>query len=206
MALLTGALLRPTWLRGITGTGEDTIIDAKIANIEQRMAAWCGWPTASGGTVPTFESSTFVLYLDGPDYNDSRILRLGIWPVASVTSIYADPTWAYSAAYLVASGDYTLDGSEGLVWLGPTSIQGAWPEGRRAIKATVVGGYSSAPAPLKDAVGMQLSHEYRGRDSVGRSAVSAQGKSVQQAPLSLLPEVKEILVSGGFMLARGMVA
>ena len=203
MALMTAAEVR-VYLR-LSGTAEDTTIDTLVSRFDALAAAWCGLPAAPGGTAtdpPTFESSIYTLYLNGPTL-DPMVLDLGVRPVSAVGSIYDDRLREYGSDTLVDSGDYTLHGESGLVILSYDSTQGSWSSGFRAIKATVTSGWSSgtAPSSLKHACGMQVAHWWRGKDTIGKTSISQAGTSVSVKNLSLLDEVKQAL--GPYMLMGG---
>jgi hypothetical protein len=187
MALITAVEAR-VYLRGLTGTAEDTTIDTMIARVSALFGSYCGFPTETG--VATMESATYVHYLEGPG---GYSLRLPVWPVSSVTSIYDDSGRAYASADLVSSGDYDVIGDFGLVIAKSTGNHTAWGTGGRAIKATYVAGFATVPADVKHACGLQVAHIWRHRDSIGDSSVSKAGGSASPLPLSLLPEVKAAL-------------
>ena len=62
MALATAAQMRE-YLRVLTGTAEDSLIDSLIARFDGLASGWCGYPTE--GAAPTFESATYTHYFDG---------------------------------------------------------------------------------------------------------------------------------------------
>jgi len=192
MALLTAAEAR-FYIRGLAGTAEDTALDALISRVGAAFARWCGYPAPDSTSDPTLETAAYTRYYDGPDPADSRVLRLGIWPVQSVASIYDDPTWDYGASHLVDSADYDLDAEGGLVLLKPDSSHGRWSRGYRAIKATFTAGYSTVPSDLKHACGLQVAHIWKGRDSIGVKSVSEAGVSISPLSMRLLPEVRQLL-------------
>jgi hypothetical protein len=154
------------------------------------FAAYLGWPTHPDLTY-SVESGNYILYLTG---DGGQELQLPVIPTTAITSIYDDPDRTYSdSADLVASGDYTLYANEGLVVLKNDASHGEWTTVRRAIKVTMTGGFSTVPAEVKHACGMQVAHMWTGRDHVGRSKISQGGGSIDVAPLSLLPEVRRAI-------------
>lgn len=194
MASLTAAEAREA-IPGITGTGHDTAISEIVGRVDAIIAAFLGFPPASAGAERTFETATYTLYLNGPRWDDARVLPLGLYPVQSVTSIYDDATWAYGSDTLVSSSDYTLDGVEGLVWLKPTGTHGAWSKGRRAIKATVVGGFAAVPDVIKEAAIRETAFRWRARQTAAASNVAQGGKSIalRRPDAELLPESRVAL-------------
>lgn len=187
MALATAAQMRE-YLRVLTGTAEDTLIDSLIARFDGLAAGWCGYPTE--GAAPTFESATYTHYFDG-DGGESLYLR--VHPASAITSVHVDVDRVYGSSTLVASGDYELFTAEGLLLLKTTSTQGAWTGGFRSVKVVYTGGYATTPAPLVHACGLQVAHWYRNRDNIGYQTVSQQGGSIRVEGLGLLPEVQEAL-------------
>tara|TARA_Y100000310_G_scaffold27021_2_gene25718 strand:+ start:1108 stop:1704 length:597 start_codon:yes stop_codon:yes gene_type:complete len=187
MALITASEARG-YVRTLTGTAEDPIIDTIIGRAGGLMAAFCGFPAESG--APTMESATYTHYLDGP--SNPREIRLPVLPVTSVTSIYDDPLLDYGASTLVDSGDYTLYGDEGLVVLNNTASW-SWNTARRAIKVTYVAGWSTAPNAVKHACALQAAHIFKHRDAIGSTSLSKAGGSANLSALGLLPEVRDAL-------------
>ena len=188
MALITAAQAR-LYIRGLSGTAEDSNISTLVDRVDAMFASYLGYPVRSDGTY-TVEDSTYVLYLDG---DGTKELQLPVIPVVSVTSIYDDPELDYGSDDLVASGDYTLYGDSGLVILKNASTQGEWSATKRAIKATIVAGWATIPVAVQHAASLQVSLLWTGRDHVGRSKISQGGGSMDVARIELLPEVKRAL-------------
>lgn len=191
MAVMTAAQGR-FYLRGITGTGEDTDIDTAIARAESMIATWLEFPPVSESTAPTLEDQSYVLYLPGPG---GKELQCPIWPIQSVTSLYDDPNRAYGSGTLIASTDYDIDKPAGKIILTESAAWGAFSsDTHRAIKLTVVAGWATIPADILHAVGLQLRHVWRSRDAVGMENVNhASGSSASFRAFTVLPEVKELL-------------
>ena len=189
MAIMTAAEAR-LYVRGITGTGEDSNLSTLISRADAVFAAYVGLPPASAGGVATLEDTTITLYLDGPGGQE---LRLPYAPILSVTSIHDSDDRLYTSADLVASGDYELYGDESLIRLKDDSAHGYWSTERRAIKIAAVIGFSTVPEDIKHAAGLQVAHWFQGRDHVGRKSISQGGGSITVNGLELLPEVKQAL-------------
>ena len=62
MALTTAATVRG-YIRALTGTSEDTLLDTLIARFDDVASAWCGFPVNSNQS--TFENNTYTHYFDG---------------------------------------------------------------------------------------------------------------------------------------------
>ena len=205
MALMTADEVQ-VYLPALAGDAEDTTLDTLIARFDALAAEHLRFPDAPGGVVGasrTLEDSTYTLYIDGPDSQDPRILDLGVYPVVSITSIHADAIRAYGTDALVDSGDYTLFGAEGLVEL-TSAASSAWATGPRANKAVIVAGWTSIPAAIKHACGLQVAGWWKNRGTVGVRSTSQRGTSVQLRALSLLPSVREALQP--FVLMGGCCA
>lgn len=187
MALATASQMK-SYLRVLTGTTEDTLLDTFVTRFDAIAAAWCGFPNETGAA--TFEDGTYTHYFDG-DGTDR--LQLRIAPAVSITTVHVDVDRAYGASTLVDSGDYELFGSDGLLLLKTTSSQGAFSKGYRSVKVVYVAGYATIPDDIIHACGMQVSHWYRNRDNIGFQNVSQTGGSVSVAGLELLESVRQSL-------------
>lgn len=174
----------------VTGTSRDAVLDDLIGVVDGLFAQFCGYPVASSATLPTMESSTYVLRLDGPRYREPRALDLGIRPVSSVTSVYVDSTWSFpSSSEYVEGTDFELDGDAGVLWLLPTSSDG-WTRAPRAIKATVVAGWTTLADdhPLVELVAQTVKHLLDAPHVRGKRSISVSGQTVQPDDLDdLLP-------------------
>jgi hypothetical protein len=189
VAVVSGSECR-LYIRGLTGTAEDTNIETIVDRVNPVVARYLGWPLMSSG-VYSLSSGTYIVYLTG---DGSKRLDLPIIPTTAISSIYDDPELSYDdSADLVASSDYTLYANEGIVMLKHDSTHGYWTKTPRAIKVTMTAGFSTVPQEIKQAIGLQVAHIWQARDHVGRSKVSQGGGSIEVASLGLLPEVKELL-------------
>ena len=198
MALITAAEARD-YIRGLTGTSEDTLLDKLIARCGVLFAQHCGYPAASAGGTRTIEQTTYTRYLDGPGGNT---LQLSILPVLSVTSIHDSPDRTYGSTDLVSSDDYDVFGEHGQIVLKTTGSTSGFTTDYRAIKAIYSAGYSTIPDDIKHAACLQVRWWYEGRDLVGFRSVSQTGGSVSFGPslakgagggLRLLGEAEQIL-------------
>lgn len=193
MALLTTAEAR-TAIGGLSGSTDDTLLDALVAGIGVAFAQWCRFPKTAAGTW-TMESASYTLYLTG---DGSDRLRIPVKPLVSVTSIYDDVLRAYGSDTLVASTDYTsgTDLDHGVVYLLPTGTKTTWSNGTpRAVKATVVAGYATVDEALKEAARATLRAAWsRRKMGEATESVSAQGVSVSVAP-SDIPQSAKLLLA-----------
>lgn len=189
MAVLTAAQAR-LYIRGLTGSGEDTALDSLISRADAVFASYLGLPAATAGGVPTIEDVTYTMYLDGTGTSE---LRLPIMPIQSVTTLHDSIDRTYASASLIATADYTVFGDEGMIRLDDDGSVAAFSKGRRAVKVVAVVGFTAIPASIEHAVGMQVAHWYNARDHIGRTSVSQGGGSISVKGLDLLPEVLEAL-------------
>jgi hypothetical protein len=187
MALTTAAVVRG-YIRALTGTGEDTLLDAFILRFDRVGSSYCGFPTASN--LSTFENNTYTHYFDG---DGSDRLNLRIRPANTITSVHVDVDREYGSDELVASSDYELFTDEGLLLLKTDSDQGSFTRGYRSVKVVYTAGYTSIPDGIVHACGMQVNHWYMNRDTIGKTKISQTGATIDVMRLSLLPEVKQAL-------------
>lgn len=189
MAVVSGSECR-LFIRGLSGSAEDSNIETIVDAVDASIARYLGWPKNNAGSY-TLASGAYVVYLTG---DHSKRLDLPLIPVTAITSIYDDPDLAYTDdADLIAASDYVLYGNEGLVMLKHDSTHGHWTKIERAIRVTMTAGFTSIPQEIKQAIGLQVAHIWQARDHVGRSKVTQGGGSIEVASLALLPEVKELI-------------
>jgi hypothetical protein len=189
MALMTAEQAR-LYIRGIQGTAEDVNIATLVARADSVFASFLGIPAPTTGGNPTIEDTAHTLYLDGPG---GQALQVPYMPIQSITSIHDSTDRTYGSGDLVASADYDVYGSEGLVQLKDTSTHGSWSGTTRAIKVIAVIGWATIPEAIQHAAGLQAAFWFKNRDQVGYSSINQGGGSVSIAALGLLPEVQEAL-------------
>ena len=198
MALITAAEARD-YIRGLSGTAEDALLDKLIARCGVLFATHCGFPAASAGAAASLEQTTYTRYHDGPGGNT---LHLDVLPVLSVTSVHDSPDRTYGSSDLIAAADYEVHGNDGLVVLKTTGSTSGFSTAYRAIKAIYSAGYSTIPDDIKHVACLQVRWWYEGRAIVGMRSVSQTGGSVSVGAslargagggLQLLQEAKEVL-------------
>lgn len=204
MALVTAAQIR-TLMPQLTGTGEDTTLDALSAQAEGALARWCAFPVADSGEY-TLTTATYTEYLDGPDPLQARELRLPVRPAVAVTSIHQDPTEAYGAGSLVSSGDYVLLAERGRVM---AKLGHVWLSGYRWLKVVYTAGYGTsgnAPGWVQQAVAYQVQRilEHASRRGVG--SMTAAGVTRTDASASEAIDPRAARLMGPARLAERLVA
>lgn len=148
-------------------------------------------------------------YMNG----DCSSLFVHRFPIDSIVSINIDPDMGWAADTLLDSDAYRVNNKQGQVVYG--TGRSRWTAGFQNIRVIYTGGFvksdgTAAPyvdegelQTLKRAFFMQGEFEYRNREQLGISQVSAQGVTVQQgAQVSLalkgqtfLPEVQTTLTT-----------
>jgi hypothetical protein len=191
VALITAAEAR-SYIRGLSGTSEDTLLGTLIDRTGALFARYCAFPAATDGGVPTIEQATYTRYLNSPGGNT---LQLDVRPVLSVSSLHDSIDRTYASADLVAASDYDLYGEDGIVVLKTTADYSQFSTAYRAIKVVYSAGYATVPEDIKHAACLQVKWFYEGRDIVGLRNISQTGgnATVVDGALSLLTEVKEAL-------------
>jgi len=187
MAIATAANVR-AYIRALTGTSEDTLLNSFILRFDRVGSSYCGFPTASN--LSTFENNTYTHYFDG---DGSDRLQLRVAPANTITSVHVDVNREYGSDSLVASSDYELFTDEGLLLLKTDSDQGSFSTGYRSVKVVYTAGFTAIPDAIVHACGIQVNHWYMNRDTIGKSKITQNTSTIDVAPLSLLPEVKQAL-------------
>jgi len=181
MALITAAEAR-AMIPGLSGTGEDTLLDTLIAEAGGLIAELCAVPPASVGGAPSLESTTYTLYGgDGATLErgeDGAYIALHVPPVSSVTSIYDSTLWDYGSGDLVSSSDYVLDGANSRILTAPNGSH-SWTNTGRGLRVICVAGYATVPAALKYACAELVSHLWTLRYVGQAVSVSGGGASIQ---------------------------
>lgn len=197
VALITAEEAR-TQLPGLTGTAQDTLIDDLIVTASAHCANYCFYPKYDQAQDPSLASQSYTIYLEA-DLNEPRRLLSPVWPVQSITTIHADPSWEFGSSTLLESSEYTILGGVE-IWLKP-SATGAFAGSARSNKIVLVAGHGAStgaiPDSIKRACAIVTRHLWDLRKAQGISNVS-RGKSatlIEGLPLA----AKELL--GRYRLA-----
>jgi len=120
-------------------------------------------------------------------------IRLSLYPLSSITSIYVDTTRVFDASTLVTSTEYVSDDDSGLVhWINPDRV---WPRGRKHIKVTYSGGYTSGTLPedIKLAATLWALSIWNKSQDMGISSMSVTNFSQTFRKETLPREVQQLL-------------
>lgn len=191
MALATAAQVRA--LAPGLSTADDTTIDTLLARIDAAFARFCGHPTPDSG-AQTMEAATYTTFPGRYDLGieqDRAIATLPTPPILSITSVHVDPEQDYGADTLLTATEYVADGRRVELLVGATH---SWSDLPRANRVVVSAGYVVASHPvLTEAAIVQAIHAIGNTSAAGSTSTSTRGGSRSVAPLSLLPEVREML-------------
>lgn len=161
-----------TYLGIALGSTEESECDLLINSASILAAIMCGRGLDTNG-VSRFISTSRTEYYDG-DGSDTMYVRA--YPISAVASLYVDPDRDYGSTTLVDSGDYVYYANEGKVCTDGALLAG----GRKSIKITYTGGYTTAPADLQQAIKELVMFWYkRNTDKrVGVASMSVGDKSM----------------------------
>ena len=105
--------------------------------------------------------------------------------------MHVDPEQDYGADTLLTASEYVTDGRRVELLVGATH---SWSDLPRANRVVVSAGYVVASHPvLTEAAIVQAIHAIGNTSAAGSTSTSTRGGSRSVAPLSLLPEVREML-------------
>lgn len=123
--------------------------------------------------VSRFLSTSRTEYFDG---DGSDTLYVKAYPITTVTSLYVDPDRDYGSSTLIDTDDYSVYENEGTIKTDGNLLAG----GRKSVKLTYTGGYTTIPEDLQHAVKELVMFWYkRNTDKrVGVTSVSIGDKSI----------------------------
>lgn len=135
-------------------------------------ASWA----ANTYTNRLLKSRTLTEYYDG---DGSDVLWLKQRPVISVTSVYIDTSYAWTADTLVSSDDYQVYLDEGKIAFVGTLLS----TGYRVVRVIYVAGYATIPPDMERAVQDLAYYWYKQRTdkSVGVASRGTEGRTVSYA-------------------------
>jgi len=119
---------------GITGTGNDTILDHMIEAASEWIESHCG-------RLFKKESRTEIHNA----WTDRCVFQLRAWPIVSVTSVKSARDWDFDGATAVDEADYDIDTARGklrfkagVLETGPRSLQVVYEGGLEATTADII--------------------------------------------------------------------
>ena len=77
------------------GSDLDDDLSSWLGLAEAVLHRWLRFPLPDNG-VRALDSTAYTLYLDGPAWDASTDLHLGLYPVIGVPTIQDDPDWVYT--------------------------------------------------------------------------------------------------------------
>jgi hypothetical protein len=161
-----------TYLGIALGSTEESECDLLI-NAASRLAVdYTGRGMDTNG-VSRLLSTSRTEYYDG-DGTDTLYVKA--YPISAVTSIYVDPDRDYTSSDLLDTDDYVYYENDGKICTDGALFTG----GRKSVKVTYTGGYTSVPADLQQAVKELVLFWYkRNTDKrVGGASMSVGDKSI----------------------------
>ena len=179
MAIITKAIVK-SFLRIPTAeTGDDSLIDEMIGDLEAFAKTVCN---------RVFESAEVTQYYDG---DGTKNLLVNYYPITAVSALYDDTDRVYGADTAIDSGDYIIKEDEGKIVLDEGLI---FAEGVKNIKITYTGGYSAGtmPADLKHAIKLLVCAKYlEGQGEI--NAIKGDGYAVEDRTTRWRKEAMGIL-------------
>ncbi len=202
-------LLTPTeaaeLLPGVSGSN---VSASRIAEAEALIATLCGWASLTGlASMEQDDHTNRVLYLDGTAVTRRGgvdVLRLGLFPVSSVASVYDDQDGdlSYSASELVSASDYdTSDLARGELLFLPTGGHTPSRRGYRRFKVTLTAGYATAPDDLKRLIAETTKALIQRHRTAGKTSTSGKsGSASLKEATDLIPEVVQMALYRRYVL------
>lgn len=162
MALTTSANVKA--FKNITGSDHDAEITRLIPAVDAFIKEYCNRTVLEETTITEYHSTG----------EGQIVLMLKNWPVSSITSLYDDPYRSYGAGTLIASTDYILDESTGIVSLDGVTFSG----GLKNVKVVYVGGYASGSSQLKLMEQAAIELVWLARQKGDQALIGLTGRSV----------------------------
>lgn len=171
---------------GIDDPNDDAALSLWLEGLQGRLDSHLGRTLAYAASVTE--------YFDG----GGLALYVARYPVVSVASVVVsdDQDWSGESPLTEAAGDMRINYDRGRISYGTRGTE-RWPEGKQNIRVVYAGGYQAAEIPqaIKGAYIMQATFEWRNRQNLGTSQISANGATVQYGAngMILLPDVMAVL-------------
>ena len=136
---------------GVTGSGDDALLDQLRATADVMVARYCG---------RAFDGGTFTERFDG----GARLLVLANFPVEAGTEIRVDPGRFFTTESILQSDRYVIRADRGLISLvaGGPFVPGAPPNSYPdAVRVTYSTATSAVPAGVQRAYAELIGHWFR---------------------------------------------
>lgn len=168
---------------GITGSTEDTIIDALVNSMSVAIAKYCG---------RDFVSAAATEYYDG---TDAPSLVLKRYPIITLTSLNIDGARLFGSSTDVdVSANVIVDNNSGIITL--WNLYDKFPCGRRNVKVVYTAGYATIPADLQHAAKLAVQFTYKRHyteQRIGIVSESVGDKNISYDQGDLPSPVKKLL-------------
>ncbi len=191
MALATAAQVRA--LAPSLSSADDSTITTLLARIDAAFARYCLHPQPDSG-AQTMEAATYTVFPGRYDLgleDDANVAVLPTPPILSITSVHVDPEQDYGDDTLLAASEYVKNERRIELLVDATH---SWSLAHRANKVVVSAGHTIANHPtLTDAAIVQCIHVIGNTSAAGSTSTQTRAGSRSVSPLSLLPEVREML-------------
>ena len=203
MSLLSASEAREL-IPGISGTGLDTKLTARIAEAEPLIATFCGWAALTGeASMDEADQTGRVLYYAGSAirYREGAyVLPLGLFPVTALVLLEdTDGDWSYATT--VSASDYVLDQARGEVLFKPAASYTPGRRGPRRFKATLTAGHATAPDELKRLIAETVKHLLGRHKTAGKTSTSSKaGSAALKEQAELIPAVVRMALARRYLL------
>lgn len=168
-----------TYLK-ITATSENSVIEDFI----NRASIW-----ANNYTGRLLLSRTNTEKFDGDGTNS---LQLNNYPISSVVYLREDPLRVFGSDTNIESEDYFYDDNNGTIYLKNTVFQ----KGTKTVYVVYIGGYTTVPESIKEAVLLYVGSAYRREYADQRFGVSSEtvgDRTTTYATADIPPKAKALL-------------
>ncbi|MFH0911720.1 MAG: head-tail connector protein [Planctomycetota bacterium] len=172
---------------GVSGSGDDTLLEALIDSVSEAIEHYCG---------REFAAKERTEFHDG---GGAASLVLRCRPVQSIASLRDDPARLFPEGSEIAPAGYVFYPEAGIVVLDGASFS----DGRRNVRVTYTAGFSAVPPAVEQAANILAAHFYnRGRqggdglasESLGAYTVSYNEAEWPASAQGLLFEYREVEV------------
>lgn len=192
MPVITAARVR-SLLPVLSGTGEDTELEALIDVADAQIAQSLGLSKPDSGTR-TLGSATYTLTHPDVTLPTARLVYLPLLNVTAITSLHSSELQVFDSSSLISSDDYRLDSRTGAIRLKPTSTDLNVTDG--CVQVVAVAGWADLTTEdvLAQAVAMHARHLWTLRRTQGQTSISEGGGSASLRD-ETIPAVVEQMIA-----------